>query len=70
MSAIVSLDFEIKKMVSFGPFVVYGSAQDDLKNDFLAEFAGACGAESHPFIKRERGFNIMRRAEDKSNKKI
>jgi hypothetical protein len=31
-------------------FVVYGPPQDDLKSDFLAEFAGVCSAEPHPFI--------------------
>ena len=31
-------------------FAVYGPAQADLKSDFLVEVAGACGAESHPFI--------------------
>jgi hypothetical protein len=31
-------------------FAVYGPAQDDLKNNFLAEVAGVCGAETHSFI--------------------
>jgi hypothetical protein len=45
-------------------FAVYGPAQEDLKNDFLAEVAGVCGAETHPFI-IGGDFNIMRRAEEK-----
>ena len=31
-------------------YAVYGLAQDDLKNVFLAEMASVVGAESHPFI--------------------
>jgi hypothetical protein len=31
-------------------FAMYGPAQEDLKNDFLAEVAGVCGAETHAFI--------------------
>ena len=40
---------EINQMILNG-YAVYGPAQDDLKNVFLAEMASVVGAESHPFI--------------------
>ena len=44
---------------------MYGPAQDNLKNAFLAEMVNVVGAELNPFL-IGGDFNIMRRPEDKN----
>jgi exonuclease III len=45
---------------------VYGPAQDDQKESFLAELVNMCSHESLPFMIGD-DFNIMRRSEEKNN---
>ena len=50
----------------FALFVVYGPAQQENKQEFLAEMANTCSKESLPYI-IGGDFNIMRHPQDKSS---